>query len=396
MHLRFDCLRPNSFLAAVLFVLFLSLSFVKAQANNPQCQEPAQLNQSEKAKIIENVRQIIGGYDPDSRDFHNLKNSWYTYFNCVETPAIQRANNLELDELHLKIAQSALSAIVQSLNLSDETAEAKSITAEIMILTGRPASKFIQEAIALDPQNSEANFLLGILNSDLASIDRTIVLNPSFAPAYNLKAELLLAQAAKSEGTEQQVKYQTALKAIKTMLALPAPPQAEFWREQYNSLLVRFKDNSLVGQPAKPQTATNAQSGVGAGPSKGQEITTGNGIGGKTGNGIGIGATGGQNVHNQTSTVNATDSNRRLNILSKPRANYTELARITQTEGTVRIRVTFAANGEIKDVLAISFLPFGLTQQAAKAAKQLKFEPEIRNNAPVSVSKMIEYNFNLY
>jgi len=41
-------------------------------------------------------------------------------------------------------------------------------------------------------------------------------------------------------------------------------------------------------------------------------------------------------------------------------------------------------------------LPFGLTEQAIAAARQIKFVPAVKDGRPVSVFMQLEYNFNLY
>lgn len=85
-----------------------------------------------------------------------------------------------------------------------------------------------------------------------------------------------------------------------------------------------------------------------------------------------------------------------VSVLSKPRANYTDMARQNDTQGVVRVRVTFLASGEIGEVVPVSNLPCGLTEQAIAAAKQIKFEPATRDGVPISVTKIVEYTFTLY
>jgi len=41
-------------------------------------------------------------------------------------------------------------------------------------------------------------------------------------------------------------------------------------------------------------------------------------------------------------------------------------------------------------------LPFGLTERAIAAARQIKFVPATKGGRPVSVFMQLEYNFNLY
>jgi protein TonB len=82
--------------------------------------------------------------------------------------------------------------------------------------------------------------------------------------------------------------------------------------------------------------------------------------------------------------------------LSKPEPQYTEEARRNQVTGTVVLRVVFSRDGEVVQIRALNTLPFGLTERAIAAARQIKFEPALKGGHPVSVFMQLEYNFNLY
>lgn len=83
-------------------------------------------------------------------------------------------------------------------------------------------------------------------------------------------------------------------------------------------------------------------------------------------------------------------------VLAKPRANYTDAARTSQTQGAVRLRVTFLSNGEIGAITPVTSLPNGLTEQAIAAARRIEFEPATRDGVPYTVTKVVEYTFTLY
>jgi TonB family protein len=83
-------------------------------------------------------------------------------------------------------------------------------------------------------------------------------------------------------------------------------------------------------------------------------------------------------------------------ITRKPQPEYTEEARRRQIQGTVLLRALFDSSGEVKNVCWVSGLPYGLTENAIKAAYRITFEPVIKNGRPVSVTSFVEYNFNLY
>ncbi|MDQ4123011.1 MAG: energy transducer TonB [Acidobacteriota bacterium] len=85
-----------------------------------------------------------------------------------------------------------------------------------------------------------------------------------------------------------------------------------------------------------------------------------------------------------------------LKILSQPRPGYTEEARKNNVQGTVRVRVTFSASGQVTGVSAVTSLPNGLTEKAIAAARQISFVPAKKNGQPVAVTKVIEYRFTMY
>ena len=83
-------------------------------------------------------------------------------------------------------------------------------------------------------------------------------------------------------------------------------------------------------------------------------------------------------------------------ILSKPEPQYAEEARKNQVTGTVVLRAVFTSDGQVTDIKAVSGLPYGLTERAIAAARQIKFVPATKDGRPVSMYIQLEYNFNLY
>lgn len=85
-----------------------------------------------------------------------------------------------------------------------------------------------------------------------------------------------------------------------------------------------------------------------------------------------------------------------LTIRAKPRANYTESARMAGVQGTITLAILFSADGNKKMILVIKPLSNGLTEEGIKAAQQIKFNPQMKDGKPVSVVKMVQYTFTLY
>lgn len=91
-----------------------------------------------------------------------------------------------------------------------------------------------------------------------------------------------------------------------------------------------------------------------------------------------------------------TKYSRELFILRQPRPGYTDLARQRSIQGTVKLRVTFLAGGQIGPIKLVSPLDGGLEKRAFQAAKKIKFIPAEVDGKPVDVTKFIEYRFSVY
>ena len=87
---------------------------------------------------------------------------------------------------------------------------------------------------------------------------------------------------------------------------------------------------------------------------------------------------------------------RKARLLSRPEPAYPRRARRREVQGTVILRAVLAATGKVERVTVIKGLPEGITEEAIKAARLIKFEPAERDGRKVSQSVIIEYNFNVY
>ncbi len=139
-------------------------------------------------------------------------------------------------------------------------------------------------------------------------------------------------------------------------------------------------------------------SGQGSGRGTGQGSGLGSGSGSGVGDGIGPGSGSGNSVKDAppappAKPVGVTE---KIKFISKPKASYTDQARTNQIQGTVRLRVTFSASGQVGSIAPVSGLPYGLTEQAIAAARQIRFEPAKRNGVPIPTTAVVEYNFNIY
>ena len=147
-----------------------------------------------------------------------------------------------------------------------------------------------------------------------------------------------------------------------------------------------------------PGTGNGIGTGTGGGIGPGEGGGLGPGRGGNMGGGDfnagGGGPGGGGGGYDRIFTGREVTSKARL--ISKPEPQYTEDARKNQITGTVVLKVVFQSNGTVTNIRTVSGLPYGLTERAIAAARQIKFVPATKDGHPVSMWMQLEYNFNLY
>jgi len=143
----------------------------------------------------------------------------------------------------------------------------------------------------------------------------------------------------------------------------------------------------------------------------------GNGLGGVTpgvvasagfGNGVAVGAPrGGGSVqqsgfdtHRSTPelrkvTVSSGPPTTPVEILSKPRPDYTEEGRKLRIDGEVRLEVLFTTAGQVHVIRVLQGLGYGLDEQAMKAAARIKFKPALHEGQAVDSTAVVHIIFQL-
>jgi TonB family protein len=97
----------------------------------------------------------------------------------------------------------------------------------------------------------------------------------------------------------------------------------------------------------------------------------------------------------ETGAILPMTANLRPTILFRQKPRYTDEARNEGVEGTVILEVTFHVNGTITGIRVVRGLPHGLTECAIEVAQEIRFNPAVKNGAPVSVRGTLEYTFKL-
>lgn len=123
-------------------------------------------------------------------------------------------------------------------------------------------------------------------------------------------------------------------------------------------------------------------------------VGSGRGFGNGVGNGSGTGAGSGPGSIGQG--VVAPAITKPMRIVAKPSPTFTDAARTNGIQGTVILRVTFLASGQISSISVVKGLAYGLTEQAIAAARGIKFEPAESKLGPITVTKTVEYTFAPY
>lgn len=84
-----------------------------------------------------------------------------------------------------------------------------------------------------------------------------------------------------------------------------------------------------------------------------------------------------------------------VEILFKPKPNYTAEGRTLKIEGEVKLEVQFTATGQVHVIRVLQGLGHGLDEQAIRAAQQIKFKPAQRQGQAVDSSATLHIIFQL-
>jgi TonB family protein len=84
-----------------------------------------------------------------------------------------------------------------------------------------------------------------------------------------------------------------------------------------------------------------------------------------------------------------------VDILSKPKPEYTAEGRSMKLEGDVVLDMVFLANGTVQVNRVVSGLGHGLDEAATRAAQQIQFKPAKRDGQPVDFPARVRIEFRL-
>jgi TonB family protein len=233
------------------------------------------------------------------------------------------------------------------IQLRPNSADSYAKLAYALILANEPQKAMTtgQRALDLGDKSPEAHYAIAESNFRLNSPEKAVeeaeaalMLSPDFLPALITKS---LAHLSLKH-------YSEAAASLEKFLAIsPDNADADTWRGQ----LKEMQESAVQSVTTKPTETTTFS---------GKEVT------------------------------------QKVRVLSKPEPQYTERARMAGVEGIVVLRAVFSSDGEVKHIVVTRALGYGLTTNAIRAARQIKFQPAIKDDRPVSMYIQLEYNFNLY
>ena len=99
----------------------------------------------------------------------------------------------------------------------------------------------------------------------------------------------------------------------------------------------------------------------------------------------------GPRVRQTTATARTTP----VEILFKPKPQYTDEARSRKIEGEVLFQVVFLASGEMSVERVVQGLGYGLDASAESAARQIRFKPAQQDGQPVDSTAIVHITFQL-
>jgi TonB family protein len=82
-------------------------------------------------------------------------------------------------------------------------------------------------------------------------------------------------------------------------------------------------------------------------------------------------------------------------ITAKPLPGYTREARRAGVQGVVGLKVLLLGDGKLDRVRVVRRLPYGLTENAIRAACEIKFKPAMKAGQPVAQWVSLQYGFRL-
>jgi tetratricopeptide (TPR) repeat protein len=277
--------------------------------------------------------------------------------------------------------KNAAKAFETALSLRPDFPAARTGLSYTLLLRNKlpEAMREAQAVLNGHPGIAEAHYIVGVVrlrsglpDEALREAEEAIKLDPQLASPYLLKSQALLSG------------YRIRMLTPATIQARPSVPTAEEMIKRRNK---RKEGSTLfIKSAASLETYLRLNPHDAGGKAWREQLET-----------LKVFARYGEDTPDPNDTVfSSGEVTTKPRVLSKPEPVYTEEARREIIRGTVVFQVVFAADATVRHFLVLQGLPNGLTAQALKAARRIKFVPATIDRRPVSMFIQLEYNFNLY
>ncbi|HEX8720260.1 MAG TPA: TonB family protein [Pyrinomonadaceae bacterium] len=357
--------------AAAAAALSLSLLPAGAGAARAQSQSPvaraadAEVERAEKALARGDAAGAVAVLKPVAERRKTDADAWY-YLGL----ALSRADK----------NKDARKAFEKSLKLRPDSAPARTGLALALLRLGktRDAAREADRAVSLDPAYGDAHFVAaaarqgeGKYAQALEEAEAALRLRPDFPVAAALAADALL-----------NVYVEESARAAERH---PVPPGAD---EAARRPALAQRDAALAPLRERMRAAADRLAAFAASHADAPAAAEWR----ETAEMLRVygGAGAGDNVYRQSEVTT------KAIIIFKPEPSFTDAARNHNVSGVVRLRAVLTADGQVRHILVLKWLPDGLTQKAVAAARQIRFTPATRDGVPVSQFVVLEYNFNVY
>lgn len=90
------------------------------------------------------------------------------------------------------------------------------------------------------------------------------------------------------------------------------------------------------------------------------------------------------------------DNETKPKLINKAYVSYTDKARNNRVQGLIKVALEINKKGRVAFVFPYKRLPDGLTKNVVNVFEKLEFEPATKNDKPITVIQIIQYNFTIY
>ena len=272
-------------------------------------------------------------------------------------------NFLGLAYQNAQDAKGAKKMFEKAVKLQPETAAYRANLAYSYLL-GRQLNKSqdqAKKALELDPANMSAYFVLGTADRwegkperAMETADKMIAAKPEFTPGYILKSDVLVdmlgQKVSRGSAVRDEVEFlRQAVEVLEEGIRKNTSPRSRKGIEEKLETIRTFYEHYSKDRPGATAGPTPPEPGVTP-----------------------------------------------VKILYKPQARYTDAARGAGVQGTIRVAVLLGADGRIAHILKLKGLGYGLDEQVYQAARQIRFQPKMKDGKPVSTVVTIEYSFSIF